>query len=333
MSNIAILNLEYIISHDPKFLDNYALNQIEIFHEMRGDRVFKEYMPIDDLVSPLDKIYCSSIFAWTKQHPKAKQLLNYSDHRWEFGGTGFDISKRLPEEIEMINPRKNYGWLVRGCNNNCEYCVVHDKEGCAQITGDIYSIWSGEREDREIRDYSNNILQEKKHLYKVCEQLLYEDLIIDWNQGLDIRRITPDIAEVLAKIKHREYHFAFDHPGMEELIKGKVELLKSKGISKSTFYVLCGFYDYPIESTIRQLEILRQLGQNAYVMYYQEIEKDGKPVKPKRSFTTAEKRIFMFIKAWANQHHIFHGMKLEKFLHDPRNEYYIKYWNEVKKSA
>ena len=278
------------------------------------------------MLYPISKIYVSSIFSWTKNDPKAKELLSFSDDRWEFGGTGFDIYKKLPKEIELLRPRNNYGWCVRGCDNQCEFCVVHEKEGCINIAGDIYDLWDGK--SKIIKDFSNNILQKKEHFYKVSDQLMRENLTIDWNQGLDIRLLNNEYAEILSKLNHAEYHFAFDHPEMEELIKEKVELLKSKGINKSTFYVICGFYDNAIQTTIKQLMLLKELGQNAFLMNYQEVEKNGAIVKAKRKFSNEEKKMIMFLKAWANKHSNFQGMTIEQFLMNPRNECYVKYYKK-----
>lgn len=329
MGNVVLINLEYYVTKDPKYLNNYALDQIELYHTLRGDNIIKDYIPTDALLIPISKFYCSSIFSWTKENKRAIELLSYADDRWEFGGTGFDIYKKLPDEIAALKPKNDYGWLLRGCDNDCEFCVVHQKEGCVHVANDVYDIWDKDKKNKLIKDFSNNILQKEQFFYKISEQLLRENLTIDWNQGLDIRILKEDHTRVLSSLSHAEYHFAFDHPEMKDIIREKVEMLKAHGINRSTFYVICGFYNNPVQTTIDQLMLLKELGQNAYLQPYQPVTKNGKQVKAKREFSVSEQKIFMFLKAWANQHAIFHSMTIEQFLKDSRNECYVKYYKKL----
>lgn len=187
---IAVLNLE------PRYINN-AIEKIRIYHQSRGDMV-EDYIPLFN--NQYDRIYCSSIFSFT---PKAQLLIN---EKWECGGTGFEVEKKLPPYIENIKLNNNFGWTQRGCNNNCKFCVVPKKEGKAQVVGDIYDIWDGK--SKSITLYDNNILQFPEHFYKICEQIRKENLKVDWNQGLDIRLINEDIAKTLGRLPHVAYHFA-----------------------------------------------------------------------------------------------------------------------------
>jgi hypothetical protein len=57
--------------------------------------------------------------------------------RIEIGGSGYSISKRLPDEVEACFPDYGVyghtlyalGFLTRGCNKRCAFCIVPAKEG------------------------------------------------------------------------------------------------------------------------------------------------------------------------------------------------------------
>ncbi len=269
---------------------NLALEKIKIYHLSKGDEV-EEYIPL--MEDTYDKIYCSSIFTFT---PKPRV-----GEKWICGGTGFDLATKLPDEIENIKPKLNFGFTSRGCVRKCKFCVVPEKEGKSHAVGDIYDLWDGKSKDLTLFD--NNILALPKHFFKICEQVKKENLRVDFNQGLDIRLLTKEMAKALKEIRVKEYRFAFDDPGQEGVIKEKVALLKECGINKSMFYVLAGF-STTFEEDLHRLNVLRELGQNAYLMRY------------------VREPEYIPLARWANQPHIFKGMTYEQFLEHPANVRY-----------
>jgi hypothetical protein len=116
---IALWNLE------PK-IENTALMQISQFHKLQGDSV-EWYSPL--YYEDYDKIYLASLFSKTPKPKKRPKFIT--------GGTGFDLTTRLPPEIETSdldyslypNCKTSYLWFSRGCIHNCPYCVVPKKEG------------------------------------------------------------------------------------------------------------------------------------------------------------------------------------------------------------
>lgn len=282
---IAINNLE------PKF-KNLALEKIKLYYVNLGHQV-EEYLPLLDAC--YDKIYCSSIFNFTSKP--------HTDKRWTCGGTGFDLTTKLPPEIEAMKPKLNFGFTTRGCIRKCPFCVVPEKEGKIHAVGDIYDLWDGEA--GEITLYDNNILALPEHLKLICEQLKKENLGVDFNQGLDIRLLTDDILKLLKQVRHKEYRFAFDEPKHERIIMDKVKLLNKHGIKKAMFYVLVGF-NTTFEQDLHRLNVLRSIGQNAYVMRY------------------VKKQEYIPLARWVNQRHLFHGMTYEQFLQHLANHKYRK---------
>ncbi|WHH58293.1 radical SAM protein [Petroclostridium sp. X23] len=292
---------------------NYAIDKIVMHHTALGDKVQKWEPLLNHL---FDIIYCSSIFTFTD---KSELPI---DERWVCGGTGFDIYSKLPSKIEVLRPKKNYGFCSRGCIRNCKFCVVPQKEGFIKEYADIYEIWDGDSKEITLQD--NNILAIPDHFYKIAWQIKKENIKVDFNQGLDMRLLDIDAVKILKKLRHFEYRFAFDSPAIEETIIRKTIMLKNNGIKRSSFYVLVG-YDTTIKEDFYRLNLLKALNQNAYVMRYRKVFDD----QPDPNYTEAEIRIYNGMAAWANQHNIFHGMTFEQFLETERGHWYKKYYQEI----
>lgn len=119
MPTVALNNLE------PK-IHNYAMMKVSQYYKDNGWNV-ELYHPLFENV--YDKIYTFSLFDFT---PK-----KYIPKNSVCGGTGFDLTTKLPKEIEesdldySICPDCDYSivYFSRGCIRNCPFCVVRQKEG------------------------------------------------------------------------------------------------------------------------------------------------------------------------------------------------------------
>lgn len=126
------------------------LMKISAYHKARGDFV--------EFAVPLvhyNRVYVSRVFG--DEYTKFSDFCFNADEVI-YGGTGFAIKiengkevyskskdTNLPKEIEHIYPdyslypefTKNtaYGFLTRGCPNNCSFCIVSKKEGrkCVKV--------------------------------------------------------------------------------------------------------------------------------------------------------------------------------------------------------
>lgn len=100
-----------ILAVDSNF-PNLALMKISAYHKARGDQVGK-----------YDKVYAAKVFTFT---PDYNYYINAN--QIEKGGTGYDIEKVLPIEVDRLQPdysiynidsNLSYGFLTRGCPNRC----------------------------------------------------------------------------------------------------------------------------------------------------------------------------------------------------------------------
>ncbi len=279
---ILIVNIDSVIP-------NLALAKIEKYHRDRGDKIFFDFPLCRNIV---DKIYVSCVFT------KNKYLCReWEGPKTEIGGTGYDLYKKLPAEIESVKPRINWGFTTRGCIRRCSFCFVWQGwEGKIHIdpsTPDgIYDIWDGKSKNITLMD--NNILALPKHFKMICKQLRKEKLRVDFNQGLDIRLLNDELVEELKSIRHKEYHFAWD--GKEDLTD-KFRWLYFH-LKRCTIYVLCGF-DSTFEEELKKFNILKEIGHNAFCMRYETVFTDKK---------------YILLARWVNQHKMFHTHTWKEFL-------------------
>jgi hypothetical protein len=277
---VLIINIDSVIP-------NLALKKIEKYHKDKGDEVIWD-MPM--FASVCDKIYVSCVFTENKS----------KCYEWEgraiIGGTGYDLSIKLPEEIEQVKPRINFGFTTRGCIRKCEFCFVPAKEGLIHSVADIYDIWDGKSKELVLMD--NNILAMPAHFKFICSQLRKEKIKVDFNQGLDIRLLTDELAIELSTIRHiSDIRFAWDNIKDEKNIRKGIDLLKKHNCKRGMFYVIVGF-NSTMEEDLYRFETLKGLGQRAYCMRFK---------------TTKGKREYSDMASWVNQVRFFESMTFDRY--------------------
>lgn len=258
--------------------------KISAWHKQQGDTV-AWYEPIVQgfPAEPLDKVYMSKVFSFTPDYEyfvNAKEIVK--------GGSGYCISLvngkevydkskdiDLPYEVEHIYPDYSlygitdtaYGFLTRGCPRGCDFCHVEAKEGKRAFkVADLSEFWNGQK---NIVLCDPNILACKQWKY-LLQQLIDSKAWVDFNQGLDIRLMTEEKAEMIKQMKVKELHFAWDRYEDKEMIVPKLKMFKeitNIDIRKLIVYVLCNF-DTTIEQDLERIYKLRDLGYWAYVMLY-----------------------------------------------------------------
>lgn len=261
---------------------NLPLMKISAWHKSQGDEV-EWWFPM----MHYDKVYVSKVFG---DEYSQMDMTAISADEIVFGGTGFAITvedgkevyhkdrdKDLPYEIEHIYPDyslypeltkdKSFGFLTRGCCNNCSFCIVSQKEGmCSHKVADLSEWWRGQK---EIILLDANILACKDRI-SLLQSLIDSGATVDFTQGLDARFITPEIAEMLGKIKTKMYHFAFDFMKNEkQIVKGLktfVDIVKPDE-RKCCVYVLTN-YDTTFEQDYYRIKKLQELGLSPDVRIY-----------------------------------------------------------------
>lgn len=292
-----------LVNMDSK-MPNLALSKLKIYHEQQGDKVRqikdKEevVLPYPLIVDEADKIYVSCIFDWNK--PRCKKWEGIA----EIGGSGYSLTKMLPKNIDIIKPHINMGFTTRGCIRNCPWCIVPEKEGKITAVGDIYDLWDNKGDTIIIMD--NNILALPKHFFKVSEQLKKENLMVDFNQGLDHRLLTDAICKELFSLKYpgsvgSKIRFAFDHISYKSSVLKALKMLKKNGLKdwRTRWYVYVGTYD-TLDTVLERVNILRENKQAVFLM------RDRDP-----SVMINEQFAKMYV--WTNHIEIFAHISFEDF--------------------
>ena len=255
---------------------NLALMKLSAWHKAHGDSV--ELVDIEHPLKHYDKVYISKTFG--EEYSKMSDYFPNADEI-VFGGTGFAITiedgkevyhkdrdPNLPYEIEHIYPDYSlypeltrdtaYGFLTRGCCNNCGFCLVSKKEGlCSVKVADLSEFWSGQK---EIILLDANILACKDRM-ELLRQLADSGAWIEFNQGLDARFMTVEVAEALNFIKRKVTHFAFDFMKNEKAIVRGLNIYRDhcKPNNNDSVYILTNF-DTTIEEDLYRVRLVQEAG-------------------------------------------------------------------------
>lgn len=182
-----------------KIYPNLALAKIARYWRNRGGQVewatqMKHY----------DIVYMSKVFNFSPD-----DTYIYDADEIVKGGTGYDIASQLPEEIDQLQPDYSiypnipmdtaYGFLTRGCPNKCPWCVVPRKEGAIRPYMDVNEIAIEGRRKLVLMD--NNILAAGDYCIQQLQKIIERGYRVDFNQALDARLVTDEIAQLLAKVR------------------------------------------------------------------------------------------------------------------------------------
>ena len=188
-----------------------------------------------------DIVYMSKVFNFS---PDDTYIYNAAEI--VKGGTGYDPTSQLPEEIDRLQPDYSiypnvpkdtaYGFLTRGCPNRCKWCVVPRKEGAIRPYMDVDEIAIEGRRKLVLMD--NNILAAGDYCMEQLEKIIERGYRVDFNQALDARLVTDEVAQLLARVKwldNNRIRFGCDTHGQIAECERAMTLINKYGFTGQYF--------------------------------------------------------------------------------------------------
>ncbi len=205
------------------------------------------------------KLYLSVPFTWLVA--EAEKIAREWKGEVVMGGPGL----MRPTECEGFEPILFHNpcatFTSRGCPNRCGFCAV------PKLEGDFREI-PNFRPAPVICD-NNFTAATRKHQERVVEAVKHYPLI-DFNQGLEARKFSPELADLLGNLKCK-VRFAFDSWGNETAVHDAIELCRKRTTKDVGVYCLIGFNDDP-ESAMARLELVRSWGIRPNPMRFQPLD-------------------------------------------------------------
>lgn len=282
-------------------IPNLAIMKIVNYHKKNGDSV--KWYEGDMFNSNYDKVYFSKIFNFTKNPTMYENCV--------IGGTGIDFTNKLPEEIEEMQPSYKFyenctyhlGFSMKGCRFVCKFCCVPKKEGRPKKYNTIDEILLNPNGKNKLMLLDNDFFG-TEHWKDNLNRIIELKLKVCFVQGLNIRIITKDQAELLSKCNYtnskfnsKYLTFAWDkYRDKDTIIKG-IEICNKAGIPNNhmQFFILVG-YDTTPDQDMERIMTLKNLGCKPFVMPYNKFDEYQKKLA-----------------RWVNHRAIFNTVKFENY--------------------
>lgn len=295
---------KHILLVEPDYYSPYpplALLKLSSYHKERGDTTELVHGLEKNVSRRADVVYITSLFTWawkpvweaiwfyTKLFSQAEIWLGglyaslMPEHAALSGIQPDHIFEGIHEKAEALRPdydlvpkwNETVGASIvfssRGCSRSCSYCAVPTLE--KRMNSIKYSIedllWNGHS---KAIFFDNNILA-SPGWRRIFDELADLGLRVDFNQGLDARLVTEEVARKISKLKiDHVVRLSYDYREMEKPVQRAIQLLKAHGIDGRSIlvYALYNFTDDP-EDFLERIKNILRLGAVCYPMRYQPI--------------------------------------------------------------
>lgn len=279
---------------EPGYYTRYpplGLLKLASLHEARGDEVLL-HRGLQPAEQPPQLILITSLFtySWRPVHRAVEYYRTlYPDAEARLGGI---YATLMPEHAELSGADRVHKGLVldserflpdyslvpgwdssimfgtRGCIRSCAFCAVPRLEG---------KTWGPAERIRDLVCpghskvvlWDNNILG-VSNWRDVVAELRELDLEVDFNQGLDARLITEDVAQELSGLRIYPTRMAYDIPIEKKALQKAIPALERAGFRRRTMiaYTLYNFTDTPDDFLGRVIDLL-SWGVVSYPMRYE----------------------------------------------------------------
>lgn len=327
--NIGIIDAD-LLDHGTRH-PNLTCLKLSGFHKEKGDtvRLLESWDEVTEHAQDFTHLYLARVFDFTKIPEGILDLPNLT-----YGGTGFYFlpfqengAHMLPYEVEHHIPDyhlydafiqkelargikasrfKDYqdysiGFMTRGCFRGCPFCVNQTSCG-VKFHAHVQEFFDPSR--KYIYLWDDNVLGYSKWR-EVFEELADTGRRFQFRQGMDIRIMTEEKAEVLSKARYiGEYIFAFDHPEEREQIEKGLRCWQKYNQKITKFYVLCGYDSQDatdIAHTFMRIRFLMKYHCLPFIMRHENYAK------------SPYKGTYINLSRWCNQPALFKKMSYRQF--------------------
>jgi hypothetical protein len=239
-------------------------------------------------------VLASCVFSTPASAKRVETVRRHYGDAVVVGGSGVSLSLRLEPEVEAlpadysIYPElgdRAIGFLTRGCPQHCTFCIVPKKEGAPRRVSDLDSLLQGRRKLILLDD---NLLAHADGL-PLLEEMARRRLHVNFNQTLDLRRLTPEAAGLLrhiacsnASFTRRVYHFSLNDARGLDGLRRRYALLRTEPADNVEFVCMYGF-NTTLAEDVERFQFLRSLpGAYVFVQRYRPVP--GSPPADLRGF-------------------------------------------------
>lgn len=278
-------------------------------HSVRLIQTYNEIVDNENLrEDSFDILVMSRVFKFTKIPDIIYYLIK--EHLLCYGGTGFfEVNgPELPRVVEHFmpdyslyndyiewktggDPQKkkrdfddylsySIGFTTRGCIRHCGFCVNRELNRVLRWSPVAEFL---ENSRKAIYLWDDNIMAAPARVFRdVMNDLIATNKPFQFRQGMDIRLMTDEKAELLSRVKyHGDFIFAFDHyrldiakekKEVEQTIRG-LSVWRSHCLKSTKLYVLVGYDGQgaeDIKGTFFRIKILMEYGCLPYIMRFEE---------------------------------------------------------------
>lgn len=268
-------------------LPNLALMKLSHYFKEQGRRVILARK--ESFIKGVETVYASCIFYSPVSQRRISKLRDYYGESLILGGSGVDIRKRLPREIEKLPADytlypelkdRAIGFITRGCPFDCPFCIVPIKEGKPHQVSDLDTLLEDGR--RKLILLDDNILSHPR-ANNFLEEMARRNLQVNFTQTLDLRLLDKEKMRILRQIycsnlkfTRRVYHFSLNDARNLDHVHRKYQTLGFTPVDNVEFICMYG-YNTSLAEDVERFRFLRSLpGAYVFVQEYQPIP-DGPP--------------------------------------------------------
>jgi hypothetical protein len=227
-----------------------------------------------------DEYFAAAVFYCARSQSRIAALRRLYGADIRIGGTGWSLESRLPAEAEDCFPDYSLydhsayalGFLTRGCNCGCQFCLVPRKEGRLQLSKDGFDAFVPPGQTN-VMLLDNNLLAHPAAA-DLLRELIVRRYAVNFSQSLEFAALSPALFNLLrqvdsrnARFTRRQFYFSCNSVADAGRFEEKRSLLKELGKDRVTVITMYG-YNTRLSEDYRRLLVLRRLGLIPFFQEY-----------------------------------------------------------------